>query len=67
MCLLDVGSESSDALDAESLAALLAVEFAADVCPFNMIFEGDCLQVMKALSSTKYDCSRHKKKYLCFS
>ena len=38
--LLDVGS---DALDVESLAALLAVEFVADVCPFSMIFEGDCL------------------------
>ena len=47
-----------DAVDAEALAALRAIEFATEVCPFNMIFEGDCLQVIKALSSDEYDLSR---------
>ena len=56
MCgLLEYGS---DAAEAEAVAALKAIEFAADVCPFNMIFEGDCLQVIKALKSTDFDASR---------
>uniref|UniRef100_A0A2N9F594 RNase H type-1 domain-containing protein n=1 Tax=Fagus sylvatica TaxID=28930 RepID=A0A2N9F594_FAGSY len=56
MCgLLEYGS---DAAEAKALAALKAIEFAADVCPFNMIFEGDCLQVIKALKSTNFDASR---------
>ena len=53
--LLDYGE---DAANAEALAALRAIEFAAEVCPFNMIFEGDCLQVIKALSSDAFDLSR---------
>jgi hypothetical protein len=53
--LLDYGE---DAADAEALAALRAIEFATKVCPFNMIFEGDCLQVIKALSLDEYDLSR---------
>jgi hypothetical protein len=28
------------------------------VCPFNIIFEGDCVQVTKALSSSEFDFSR---------
>jgi hypothetical protein len=47
MCeLLDFGL---DVTDAEALAALRAIEFAAEVCPFSMLFEGDCLQVIRAL------------------
>jgi ribonuclease HI len=53
--LLDYGL---DATDAEALAALRAIEFAAEVCPFSMIFEGDCLQVIKALQSTEFDAAR---------
>lgn len=49
---------SCDAVDPESLAALCAIEFAANVCPSNMIFEGDCLQVIKALNSTEFDLAR---------
>ena len=56
MCgLLEYGS---NAVEAKVLAAFRAIEFAADVCPFNMIFEGDCLQVIKALKSTDFDASR---------
>ena len=37
MCeLLDFGL---DATDAEALTALRAIEFTAEVCPFNMLFE----------------------------
>uniref|UniRef100_A0A2N9HKW7 Reverse transcriptase domain-containing protein n=1 Tax=Fagus sylvatica TaxID=28930 RepID=A0A2N9HKW7_FAGSY len=32
-----------DATDAEALAALRAIEFAVDICPFNLVFEGDCV------------------------
>jgi hypothetical protein len=53
--LLDYGL---DAIDAEALVALRAIEFAVEVCPFNMLFEGDCLQVIKALQSDDYDSSR---------
>uniref|UniRef100_A0A2N9IUU4 RNase H type-1 domain-containing protein n=1 Tax=Fagus sylvatica TaxID=28930 RepID=A0A2N9IUU4_FAGSY len=56
MCeLLDVGL---DATDGEALAALRAIEFAAEVCPFSMLFEGDCLQVIRALQSPEYDAAR---------
>uniref|UniRef100_A0A2N9IT87 RNase H type-1 domain-containing protein n=1 Tax=Fagus sylvatica TaxID=28930 RepID=A0A2N9IT87_FAGSY len=56
MCeLLEVGL---DATDAEALAALRAIEFAAEVCPFSMLFEGDCLQVIRALQSPEYDAAR---------
>ena len=53
--LLDYGL---DAVDAEALAALRAIEFAAEVCLFSMIFEGDCLQVIKALQSMEFDAAR---------
>ena len=53
--LLEYGS---DAVKAEALVALRAIEFAANVCPFNMIFEGDCLQVIKAFKSTDFDASK---------
>jgi hypothetical protein len=42
--LLDYGE---DAAVAEALAALRTIEFAAEVCPFNMIFEGDCCDAKK--------------------
>ena len=32
-----------DATDAEALAVLQAIEFAVDICPFNLVFEGDCV------------------------
>ena len=53
--LLDYGE---NAADAKALVALCAIEFTTKVCPFNMIFEGDCLQVIKALSLDEYDLSR---------
>ncbi len=45
-------------VDSESLAALRAIEFAREVCPIDLIFEGDCMQVIKALSSNEFDQSR---------
>uniref|UniRef100_A0A2N9GKZ6 RNase H type-1 domain-containing protein n=1 Tax=Fagus sylvatica TaxID=28930 RepID=A0A2N9GKZ6_FAGSY len=61
MCeLLDFGL---DVTDAEALAALRAIEFATEVCPFSMLFEGDCLQVIRALYSPEYDASRVGHKY----
>ena len=47
-----------DAIDAEALAALRAIEFAVDICPFNLVFEGDCVQVIKALTTKEFDFCR---------
>ena len=47
-----------DVTDAEALAALRAIEFVVDIYPFNLVFEGDCVQVIKALTTSEFDFSR---------
>jgi ribonuclease HI len=52
-CALEEGG--TDAEEADALAALHALEFVADVFPFNMVFEGDSAMVIRALRSCDYD------------
>uniref|UniRef100_A0A2N9I4D6 RNase H type-1 domain-containing protein n=1 Tax=Fagus sylvatica TaxID=28930 RepID=A0A2N9I4D6_FAGSY len=47
-----------DTEEAKALAALRALEFVANVFPFNMVFEGESAMVIRALRSWDYDLSK---------
>ena len=52
-CALEEGGTNAE--EADALAALHALEFVADVFPFNMVFEGDSAMVIRTLRSCDYD------------
>ena len=53
--LEDMGT---DAEEAEVMAVMRATEFAATVCPFAVIIEGDSLQRFQALNSAEPNLSK---------